>query len=266
MLTTALRNIGLSVGDTVLLQSDLLRLGPVQNDMKRDELLSFYLSAFQSVLGEMGTICVLTSFEDYARASIPFDRRFSPSQSGILSQYILDQRGSIRSTHPIVSITALGHRAEEICGGNHFEGFGWDSPWGRLHMMNAKLLSLGYGVAPDGMTFLHYLERLFGVPYQYTKIFDTSVTDDGNPINGIFTLSVRYLDFKVDYDQRSLKQNLLDRGLAAQVPLGRGVIYSTTCNAAELVAKDMFRDDRYMMLKHPPKFHKGTIPFDGLVD
>jgi aminoglycoside 3-N-acetyltransferase len=264
-LQAALIESGLEEGDTVLLQSDLLRIGPIDADGGRGDLLSFYFDTIKAVLGDEGTLCVLTSFEKYAREGVPYDRRQSPSQSGVLSQYVLDQQGSVRSIHPIVSIAALGPQAEEICGGAHFEGFGWDSPWGRLHRRNAKLVSLGYGAVPDGMTFLHYIELLFGVPYQYTKLYDFPVLDDGKVIEGTFTLSVRYLNYEIENDQTALKQELLNRKLATERPIGRSVVYTTDCHSVEQVAGEMFRKDRYMMLKRPPAFRRGEIPFDGQV-
>jgi len=261
----ALKKSGIEKGDTILVQSDLLRLGPIDADGVREDFLSFYFDSFKAVLGEDGTMCVLSSFEKYAREGVAYDRSRSPSQSGVFSEYILNQPKSVRSFHPIVSITALGPLAEDICGGAHFEGFGWDSPWGRLHRRNAKLVSLGYGAVPDGMTFLHYLESLFGVPYQYTKLYDFPVLDDGNKVDGTFTLSVRYLDYEIENDQTAVKQKLLERKLATECPIGRGVVYTTDCKSAELVVSEMFRKNRYMMLKNPPAFRRGEIPFDGRV-
>jgi len=258
----ALRTAGLKPGDTALVQSDLLRIGPVDASPNREEILRFYLNALLEALGSSGTLVVLTSYEDYARYGKPFNRQTSPSLSGALSEYVRSRPNAVRSLHPVLSLTALGPRAEEICSGNHFEGFGYDSPWGRLHRMDARLLTLGYSLTPDGMTFLHYVENLYGVPYQYTKLFDYPVFDGDHEIAGCFTMPVRYLDFDIEYDQRRFKQGLVDRGLATLAPLGRGQMLATTCGAVVAHAIDAFSSDRYVMLAQRPKFRRGEIPYD----
>lgn len=261
-LVAGLRAAGVHAGDVMLVQSNLRRFGTVDAPRNRDGIAQFYVDALQAALGPEGTLVVLTAYEDYARHGLPYDRQSSPSLSGALSEYVRTRPGAIRSCHPVLSLTALGARADELCGGNHFEGFGYDSPWGRLHRMNGRLMSLGYGVVPDGFTFMHYLENLYGVPYQYTKVFDYPVLDGGAPVPGCFTMPVRYLDFDIDYDQRRLKQGMLDKGLATLTPCGRGVIFCTTCEAVVEHGVEAFAADRYVMLVQPPAFRRGEIPYD----
>ncbi|MDP3183188.1 MAG: AAC(3) family N-acetyltransferase, partial [Desulfobaccales bacterium] len=136
-LVRALERGGVARGDIVHVQSDLRRIGPVDCEPSREAMLAFYAAAFQEVLGPEGTMTVGTSFEDYARYGIPFVREESPSRQGAFSEYIRTRTGAVRSLHPIVSVTGLGARSEEICGGPHYNGFGYESAWGRLHRLNA---------------------------------------------------------------------------------------------------------------------------------
>lgn len=261
-LVDGLRAAGVQAGDTMLVQSNLRRFGTVDAPRSRDGILEFYVQALQAALGADGTLVVLTAYEDYARHGLPFDRQTSPSLSGALSEYVRTRPGAVRSQHPVLSLTALGPRAGELCGGHHFEGFGYDSPWGRLHRMNGRLLTLGYGIVPDGMTFMHYLENLYGVPYQYTKVFDYPVLDGGREVEGCFTMPVRYLDFDIDYDQRRLKRGMVERGLATLTRCGRGELFCTTCDAVVAHGMEAFSADRYVMLVQPPAFRRGEIPYD----
>ena len=48
--------------------------------------------------------------------------------------------------------------------GKSFDGYGYDSPWGRFNA-NSKILTLGT-LYPSGMSALHFLENMLGVPYQ----------------------------------------------------------------------------------------------------
>ena len=125
-LTRALHEAGLEPGDTILLHSDIGAVGITEAGYDRDAVLRFYLSGLLDVLGPAGTLCVCTSFEDYGRYGTPFVREESPSRLGAFSEFVRTRPGAVRSMHPILSITSLGARAEEISGGHHFDGFGYD--------------------------------------------------------------------------------------------------------------------------------------------
>lgn len=263
-LVTALRELGLEAGDVVHVQSDLLRIGPVDCPPGREHMLDFHLGAFQEVIGPNGTLTTCTAFEDYGRFGTPYVREESPSRLGAFSEYVRTRPGAVRSMHPIVSVAGIGPRAEEICGGNHFDGFGYASPWGRLHRANAKILTLGMGRRGGGTTFFHYVEKLYGVPYQYTKMFNHPVYSGGVRVPGIFTMSVRYLDYGIVNTPVKVKSRMVDLGEAREVMTGRA---PTWCASAETVVRrmmQMFDDDRWTMLEEPPRFRPGEIPMDGL--
>lgn len=262
----SLHAIGIGRGDIVHVQSDLRRIGPVETEgpMTRESLCDFYIRAFREVLGPEGTLTMLTAFEDYGRYGAPFHRESSPSRSGLLSEYFLTIPGVERSMHPIMSITGLGAGATDICGGAHYEGLGWVSPWGELHRANAKLLTLGMDADGGGTTFFHYVEHLYGQPYVYVKLYTYPVYADGEEIPGPFTCSVRYLDFDIAYTPVRVKHRLLDLGLAKQAKTGRAT--SWMCPAADAVdtLSALFSEDRWTMMQEPPKFRPGVAPMDGV--
>jgi aminoglycoside 3-N-acetyltransferase len=266
-LVRSLQDLGLEKGDIVHVQSDLRRIGPVDAEMTRDGVCEFYYAAFREVTGDLGTLTVCTSFEDYGRFGTPFVLEESPSRTDTFSEYIRTKPGAIRSPHPIVSVTGIGPATEKICGGPHFEGFGYESPWGRLHRSNAKILSLGIGANVEGgMTFLHYVEHLYGVPYQYTKIYDTPVYTKGQRVAGPFTMSVRYLDFNIENAPFRIKTKMLDEGCARQTKVGRADTWCAT--AANIVDRviSYLNEDRWIYLQEAPRFRPGEIPADGPVE
>lgn len=261
-LVTALRAAGLARGDVVHVQSDLRTIGPVDAGPDRESMLAFYLDAFTEVLGSEGTLTVCTSFEDYGRYAVPFIREESPSRIGVFSEYIRTRPHAVRSLHPIVSVTGLGARAAELCGGAHFDGFGYDSPWGRLERANAKFMGFGSRIR-DSLTFTHYIEKLYGVPYQYTKVFRAPVVAAGKEVPGPFTMSVRYLDFSIEYDVAGFERELLASGAAVEVPVGRFVLQVGAANDLVRVGIELLRHDRYCFLARPPAFRQGEQPADG---
>jgi aminoglycoside 3-N-acetyltransferase len=263
-LVKSLRDAGVGVGDVVHVQSDLSRIGLVDAKPSRESILEFFLAAFQEVVGPAGTISVGTSFEDYARFGVPFVLEQSPSRQGAFSEYVRTRQGAHRSLHPIVSISAIGARAGEICNPPHFDGFGYESAWGRLHRLNAKIVALGLGVEHEGgTTFFHYLEHLYGVPYQYTKVYETPVFAKGRQVEGTFTMSVRYLDYRINNDTLRFKRLLVQSGNALDVPVGRARMLSTTCEQIVRLGIECLSKDRYFLLAEPPRFRSGEIPMDG---
>jgi aminoglycoside 3-N-acetyltransferase len=254
---------GLRCGDTAMVQSSLLHIGPVERASTRQGVAEFYYNALREVLGPDGTVLVHTPFEAYGRYSEPYDSKTSPSTGGLLSEYVLSLPGAVRSQHPIVSVAGVGPMAQPICGGYHCSGFGWDSPWGRMHRDNIRFVCLGLGLS-KGLSFLHHIEAMFGVPYQYTKMYTTPVYRDGREIAGPFTLSVRYLDFGIQYDYLEYEKYMLSAGLAREQRFERGLLLQTT-TASEAFAGgfDCLNSDRFFFLQSPPKFRAGEIPADG---
>jgi aminoglycoside 3-N-acetyltransferase len=263
-LVHALKSEGIAQGDIVHVQSDLLRVGPVDCGPEREGPLRFYLDAFQQLIGPEGTLTTCTAFEDYGRYGTPYIREESPSRLGVFSEYIRTRPQAVRSLHPIVSVTGVGRRAEELCGGNHFDGFGYASPWGRLHQADAWILTLGMDATGGGTTFFHYVEKLYGVPYQYTKIFPYEVYSGGRLVEGPFTMSVRYLDYGIVNTPVRVKKRMVELGEAFEVKIGHALSWCAKTQAIVVRMMQMFDENRWMMLQEAPKFRPGEIPMDGL--
>ena len=262
-LVAGVRALGIRNGDIVHVQSDLLGIGPVDCAASRESILEFFLQAFLEVLGPSGTLTTCTAFEDYGRYGTPYVLEESPSRLGTLSEFIRTRSGAIRSMHPIVSVPGLGARAEEICGGTHYDGFGYVSPWGRLHRANAWILTLGMGAKGGGTTFFHYVEKLYGVPYQYTKLFLYPVFAGGREVPGPFTMSVRYLDYGIVNTPVRVKTRMVELGEAGEVKIGRGLTWAARAGTVVDRMMCMFDEDRWVMLERAPNFRPGEIPMDG---
>jgi aminoglycoside 3-N-acetyltransferase len=259
----ALTGAGLRLGDTVMVQSSLLHIGPVEGVATRTGLAEFYYRTLRDIVGAEGSILVHTPFEAYGRYNEPFDILTSPSTGGLLSEYVLTLPDVVRSSHPIVSVAGVGPRAKYICGGNHVSGFGWDSPWGRMLRDDIRFVCLGLGLS-KGLSFLHHIEAMYGVPYQYTKLYTAQVYRGGKPVPGPFTLSVRYLDFGIQYNYAGFERRMLQTGNAYEARFERGLLLqATTASAAFACGFDCLTEDRFCFLQAPPDFRPGEIPVDG---
>jgi aminoglycoside N3'-acetyltransferase len=125
-------------------------------------------------------------------------------------------------------------------------------------------MAFGLGVEHEGgTTFFHYLEHLYGVPYQYTKIYRTPVVKAGREVPGTFTMSVRYLDFSIVNDTLRFKRRLVEQGKAIDVPTGRARSMVARCEDIISCGVESLDQDRYFLLAEPPRFRQGEIPMDG---
>lgn len=262
-LADEVRELGIAEGDTVHVQSDLARIGFVDAEPSFEGICGFHLDVLRDVIGDNGTLTCCASFDDAGRYGKPYVVEESPSSPDTFSEFLRTRPGAVRSTHPLAAVAALGPKAEALAGGTHFDGYGYLSPWARLHRDGAKLLTYGLDAHHRGTTFFHYVENLFGVPYTYTKIISAPVFKNGKRIEGTFTCDLRYLDFGIYYLPDRTKVRLLEEGYARELPTGRT---KSWCAAMPDIVDQMCRyleQDRWFNLVEPPAFRQGTMPLDG---
>jgi aminoglycoside 3-N-acetyltransferase len=250
-LATSLASLGLLHGDTVLIHSDLSRVGPVHGISERDGILEAYYQALRGVIGEEGTVVALSCTESYARTGQPFTYETSPSEQGVFSEYLRCKAGSIRSMHPLFSVTALGSRSGEICRDASRSAFGYDSPFDRLFRMDGKILCIG--VTLHYMTFVHYVEQRYGVPYSFTKEWTYPVYRDGKPDQSRYFAFVRYLDSGIEYDFSRLIGDLEKDGAVLSARAGLSSCHLVRCSDVFTTAMNGLHKDIFYLLKCCPE-------------
>lgn len=249
-ITQAVKEAGIKDGDIILTHSDITRIGMVENCSSRESLLKAYYQGLREAVGNDGTIVALSCTESFAKGK-PFVYEDSPSEQGVLSEYIRTRPGAIRSMHPLLSVCAIGPKAELISGDASRSAFGWDSPFERLHRYGAKILCIGVDLL--SMTFVHHIEQFFGVPYSYSKEWSTPVYCGGREDKKRYVAFVRYLDCGINYDFSRLQKKLFERKQALKVPLGYGHIYSVKCKDVFNTGIEELDEDLFFFLKHPPE-------------
>jgi aminoglycoside 3-N-acetyltransferase len=262
--------LGIRVGDTLLLHSDLrglVRLADANEVAGQSDPRNFLLWAFDSALatavGDAGTICVLGAYSDYARFGQPFDLQHSPPdpQYGAYNRYVFDQGTACRSLNPLVGFLAKGAKAGWICEHVSACGFGPNTPWDRLVALDGTMLF--WGVDLRTMTFVHHVEQMVGVPHLYHKAYNTPVVVDGNSIDLPVITSVRYLDFNIVYNFRRLTEDLAASGVLKSLRQPPFQAYGVKCRAVQSHLERVLAKDPYYLLAARPQFVPGQIPTDG---
>lgn len=191
-MTSDLRTLGVVDGDVLIVHSSLSSLGWVAGGAHAVVL------ALLTAVGDDGTVVVPThstgltdpsewqnppvppEWIDVIRRSMPaFDRALTPTRSmGAIPECLRGHPRAIRSDHPTMSFTAVGHDAEQIVGEHPVQPeLGETSPLGRLNDLDARILLLGVGHAND--TSLHLAEHRAHWPDKRSVDKGAPVTIDG---------------------------------------------------------------------------------------
>ena len=262
-IASALRQVGLQPGDIAFVHSRLFTVGLLADAPRPSEIPGIYLKAFQSVLGDSGTIVVPTYTTSFGRYGKPFVLEESPSEMGLFSETVRKSPGARRSLHPIYSVAALGRQAAELTEDHPRWNVGYDTVWDRMHRRGTKVLALGLPLR-QCMSFIHHVEYLACVPYLYHKLLDGEVFVGGQSLaQNRFMMVVRYLEFDVMWDLAALETDLQSAGLLARVPLGNAWVSAVRMDDVFRICMQGLRRDPYYLLKQSPQFVPGRIPFDG---
>ncbi len=261
-LRNGFKAIGLKAGDIVLISTELFTLGRLKDARSKDEHSEMVFETIRDVLTEKGTI-VVNAFTTYvARYGRPFYSESSRPTTGAFCEYVTFHPESIRSLHPIHSVAAVGARAKDICLNVSSSNYGIDSPYERMLKMKGQILRLGIDYTHN--TFLHVVEALYGLPYLYNKVIDADIIISGQCTKKQFLASVRYLKFSLDYSLEKVQETLLKSGCVHSSKVGGGQIHRLDANEYCSHLISLLRENPYALLKTPPNFIKGEIPWDGI--
>lgn len=226
---STLKKLGLKRGDNVLIKSDLRYLGPYENQKKICEDL--YKSIEQIIDLKKGTIFVSTSSTYLCNKNKIFDIKFTKSERGAFSNFIMGLKKSIRSVHPFLSYTGIGKYAKFVCTHNTHHGYGPNSPKDRMLRIGTKYISIGLEPSKT-CSFIHHVEMIMGVPYRYTKEFKCKLKLKKGFKTKNFYMYVNYKKSNVQRDEnkklfRYCKKNNMKIN---KTNLGTGKIYLYDCN------------------------------------
>lgn len=263
-LSAAFSRLGLEKGDIVFFQSRLHGLGiPEGVDIKsREELCSFFLEALFDVLGESGTVALMTATTQVARHDLEYDVDNTESNYGVLANYAVKHPGFVRTWHPILSYVAMGERKDEICRIRCGNSCGAGSPLDMLYRLKGKNILLGLEPS-DSLQIVHYIEAAYGVPYVYNKLLKWKPTVGGQKQDKDFVATVRYLEYDIKRDLTRFQKDLEASNLIRSTVVGGGNVLCLDIDKVVEFGWDRLDENLFYFLETPPNFVYGKIPFDG---
>lgn len=177
MIVAALRRLGLSNGDSVLVHSSLSSFGYVEGGA------ATVIEALLDAVGPDGNVMVptLTGTKDDGPDNPPiFDVRRTPCWTGRIPATFMMREEAVRSLHPTHSVAVIGPKAELLIRDHHLAQFPCSegTPYLRLARMGGYILLVGVGQSSN--TTLHTVEELARVPYHLQSRPTTSTVIDYN--------------------------------------------------------------------------------------
>ena len=173
------QDVGLQIGDTVLVHSSLSRIGHLEDGPKT------VVDALLKVVGNEGTLLMPTSPNNvyqlnYIRNTPYFDVVNSPSKTGAITEYFRTLPGVVRSIHPTEPVSAFGPLADYFVKDhfNELTPYTNKSPFYRVSEQKGKILYIGVTLDMAG-TNLHTLEDAvdFKFPVYSDEVFEIDVID-----------------------------------------------------------------------------------------
>lgn len=151
-------------GDVIYVISDLSELATIFAREKNKFSMCRFVESLQNMIGKDGTL-LFPTFNWNFREGKPYDYLLSKSQMGVLSQYVLGRSDFVRTLHPIHSFAVWGKYRKELTEMNPKNSFGKGTIFEFMYKKKAKALVIGLN-SMEGMTFIHHMEKMVGVPYR----------------------------------------------------------------------------------------------------
>jgi aminoglycoside N3'-acetyltransferase len=141
---------------------------------------------------------------DFAKTLV-FDSANDAIQVGALNESLRNSREYVRSLIPIFSIlrpaTSAGTRFRPKVNPFDLEG-----EFAELRNRNGTITFFGASI--ESLTFIHYIEKLAGIPYRYEKCFRGQILLDNQIKQISLDYSVRPLGLHLEYDWKRINNAL----------------------------------------------------------
>lgn len=156
-------------GDCVYVVSDVLELAKFYRERGERLSLDELIDGLQQAVGNEGTLLFPTFNWDFCKG-VSFDYRKTPVRTGALSKTALKRADFKRTAHPLYSFAVWGGKQKEMLENDSADSFGPGTIFEMMYNRNARILAIGLP-ALQGVSYVHHVEQMVGVPYRYNKEF-----------------------------------------------------------------------------------------------
>jgi len=212
----ALRTLGITKGDALLVHSDLKSFGKINPAVKKNEYTGAFIDALKEAVGPAGTILMPCFSYTFCNEGEVYDPVETPSTMGILAERFRTLPDVSRTIDPIFSV-AIGGKEKDYFMDVGTDCFGEGSIFEKIYTKKGKIVFFGPLFT---ITYMHFVEQRYGVPYRYMKEFSGRIKLNGSLHDYTFKYYVRHLDRKVGYNFEDVARFLDRQGVLKTAPLG----------------------------------------------
>lgn len=218
-----------------------LTFGVPNPQLKKSQLLGAILDVIKEL--KVKTVCMPTFTFSFCNGK-EYDPLKSISRMGVLNEFFRKQEGVIRSIDPLMSTAMMGEDTDLVLNIGH-SSCGANSTFDKLrHREGVKFLFLGPKIG-DCMTYMHYLEWLYGVEYRYERVFRGNITIGGITKTEEYNLFCRYDGVTPNAGTYAFEQKMYDLGVAFRECFGDGSISIVEEKVAAEVYFQCLEENKY---------------------
>lgn len=250
-IVNALKKTGIQKGDSIFVHSDLKSFGKIIN-VGRNEYIETFIKALINTIGESGNLIMPTFSYTFCKRQ-DFDPESTPSTVGIMTEHFRKLPDVRRSIDAIFSVAAYGPDKEYFTNVNT-DCFGKESIFEKLYLKNAKIVFIGNIF---DITYMHFVEQDFGVPYRFIKKFSGKVKIGNERKNYTFNYNVRPLDQNIEYDLEKIANNLDSFGILRKAKLGYSQIRTLDARKVfKIITQELEKNVYFLLAKNPKEIYE----------
>ena len=200
-------------------------------------------------LADEGYTFAIPSFTFSFTKTGKFNKVFTPSETGILADWVFELNQSVRTEHPIYSHVLIGPKSKEALHASNKTCFGEDSIYSIFKKKNACIVMFGCGW--EYCTSFHYFEEKYQVPYRFYKKFYY-----WNSKIEYTEMYVRNLKMKPKNDFLPAIENLREKSSLISHNFFGGAIESINFSDLSTTCDRFLKEDKYSFLKNSGQIRK----------
>lgn len=239
-----LGKIGIERNDRLFVHSDLKLFGKINPQITKEEYIDAFIQALMDLVGENGTLIVPTFSYSFCKGDI-YDPENTPSDVGILTERFRKINSVVRTLDPIFSTTIWGNK-KEYYKDIGTDCFGENSIFQKIYIDDFKIVFIGNTF---DITYMHFIEQDYKVPYRYIKKFKGKVVINGELKECTFSYNVRPLDSDIDYDLNKISNFLDSKCVLKKSDLGYSLVRLVTAVDAYNKITEEFKGNIRILLK-----------------
>lgn len=250
--------VGADDCETIFLHSDIT-LGTPAKGFRRSE----YVGAFYRAIERLGMKYLIVPTFTYSFPNNEvYDVNKSPTSMGALNEYIRKLPNRYRTHDPLLSFSVPDELKQRFSVNGGEYSLGKSSGFDILHgMSDVKFLFLGARLY-DCFTYLHYVECMRDVPYQFDMEFNGTIIDeDGNSYEQRQVIRTVCSGVNLRGDGH-FEDYLAEHGYLKKVKLGNSFVSAISEEDAYREINDALSRDIYYFLTEPPKHMENKYTYD----